>query len=36
MEDQKTYKITLADGTIIDNLTLNGNKIGRASCRERV
>ena len=25
MEDQKTYKITLADGTIIDNLTLNGN-----------
>ncbi len=25
MEDQKTYKITLADGTIINNLTLNGN-----------
>lgn len=25
MEDQKIYKITLADGTIIDNLTLNGN-----------
>ncbi len=25
MEDQKTYKIILADGTIIDNLTLNGN-----------
>lgn len=23
--DEKIYKITLADGTVIDNLTLNGN-----------
>lgn len=23
--DKKVYKITLADGTVIDNLTLNGN-----------
>lgn len=23
--DKKTYKVTLADGTIIDNLKLNGN-----------
>lgn len=23
--DEKNYKITLADGTILDNLTLNGN-----------
>jgi len=25
MENNETYKITLADGTIIDNLILNGN-----------
>jgi len=23
--DEKTYRITLADGTILDNLTMNGN-----------
>jgi len=23
--DEKIYKITLADGTVIDNLTMNGN-----------
>lgn len=23
--DEKIYKVTLADGTVIDNLTLNGN-----------
>lgn len=25
MDDEKTYKITLADGTSIENLKLNGN-----------
>ena len=23
--DEKTYRITLADGTVLDNLTMNGN-----------
>lgn len=23
--DKKTYKVTLADGTVIDNLSMNGN-----------
>lgn len=35
--DEKIYKITLADGTIIDNLTLNGNNfISRTPLDESV